>query len=203
MKALSLAGAAFLVVFAIALGGRTDSAEAAIITVDVTAVGAQENPPVSGPGYAIARFMYNTDTKRLDYVVTVNGLSESFITASHIHRGAAGTNGPIVHNLSLVPFTQISGSVTLSDADVRDLEAGNLYVNVHSTTNPGGFARGQIILPRGAAPAASPAPSQPTVRPPSTGDGGLIDSGTMAPVLFIALVGVLGAGSLVAVRRSS
>ena len=199
MKALSLAGAAFLVVFAIALGGRTDSAEAAIITVNVTAVGAQENPPVSGPGYAIARFTFNTDTKRLDYVVTVNGLSESFITASHIHRGAAGTNGPIVHNLSLVPFTQIAGSVILSDADVRDLEAGNLYVNVHSTTNPGGFARGQIILPRAAAPA--PAPTA-TVRPPSTGDGGLIDSGTMAPVLFIALVGVLGAGSLVAVRRS-
>jgi len=199
MKALSLAAAAFLVVFAIALGGRTDTAEAAIITVNVTAVGAQENPPVSGPGYAIARFMYNTDTKRLDYVVTVNGLSESFITASHIHRGATGVNGPIVHNLSLVPFTQIAGFVTLSDADVRDLEAGNLYVNVHSTTNPGGFARGQIVLPRPAAPAAAPAP---TVRPPSTGDAGLIDSGSMAPVLFIALVGALGAGSLVAVRRT-
>lgn len=199
MRALSLAGAAFLVVFAIALGGRTDSAESAIITVDVTAVGAQENPPVSGPGYAITRFSFNTDTKRLDYQVTVNGISEGFVTASHIHRGAAGTNGPIVHNLSLVPFTQIAGSVTLSDADVRDLEAGLLYVNVHSTTNPGGFARGQIILPK--APAA-PAPSQPSVRPPSTGDAGLIDSGSMAPVLFLALVGALGAGSLVAVRRA-
>jgi len=199
MRALSLAGAAFLVVFALALGGRADSAEAAIITVNVTAVGAQENPPVSGPGYAITRFTFNTDTKRLDYQVTVNGLSESFVTASHIHRGAVGVNGPIIHNLSLVPFTQIAGSVTLSDADVRDLEAGLLYVNVHSTTNPGGFARGQIVLPSSAAPA--PAPTA-TVRPPSTGDGGLIDSGTMAPVLFIALVGALGASSLVAVRRA-
>ena len=198
MKALSLAGAAFLVVFALALGGRTDTAEAAVITVNVTAVGAQENPPVSGPGYAITRFTFNTDTKRLDYVVTVNGVSESFVTAAHIHRGATGVNGPIVHALSLVPFTQIAGSITLSDADVRDLEAGNFYVNVHSSTNPGGFARGQIILPKAAAPVA-PAP---TVRPPSTGDAGLIDSGTMAPVLFIALVGALGAGSLVAVRRA-
>jgi len=197
MKALSLAAAAFLIVFAMALAGRGDAVEAAVVTVDVTAVGAQENPPVSGPGYAITRFTFDSDTKRLTYQVTVNGLSESFVTASHIHRGAVGTNGPIVHNLSLVPFTQIAGTITLSDADVRDLEAGLLYVNVHSTVNPGGFARGQIILPK--APAA-PAPA--AITPPSTGDAGLIDSGTVAPVLFLALVGALGVGSLVAVRRT-
>ena len=195
MKALWLAGAAILVVFAMATGGRTEPAEAAIVTVDVTAVGAQENPPVSGPGYAIARFTFDSDTKRLTYQVTVNGISEGFVTAAHIHRGAIGVNGPIVHNLSLVPFTQIAGTITLSDADVRDLEAGNFYLNVHSTTNPGGFARGQINLPKAAAPA-------PAISPPSTGDGGLIDSGAMAPVLFIALVGALSVASLAAVRRT-
>lgn len=198
MKALWLAGAAVLVVFAMAIGGRTDSVEAAVVTVDVTAVGAQENPPVSGPGYARARFTFDSDTKRLTYQVTVNGISEGFVTAAHIHRGATGTNGPIVHNLSLVPFTQIAGTITLSDADVRDLEAGNFYLNVHSTTNPGGFARGQINLPRAAAPAPAPA----TISPPRTGDGGLIDSGAMAPVLFLALIGALSAGSLLAVRRT-
>jgi hypothetical protein len=194
MKALWLAGAAVLVVFAMAVGGRTDAVEAAVTTVDVTAVGAQENPPVSGPGYARARFSFDSDTKRLTYQVTVNGISEGFVTAAHIHRGATGVNGPIVHNLSLVPFTQIAGVVTLSDADVRDLEAGNFYLNVHSTTNPSGFARGQIILPKAAAPAP--------ITPPSTGDGGLLDSGAMAPVLFLALIGTLSAGSLIAVRRS-
>ena len=199
MKALLLAGAAFLVVFAMAIGGRPDATEAAVTTIDVMAVGAQENPPVSGPGYARARFTYDSDTRRLTYQVTVNGLSESFVTAAHIHRAPVGSNGPIVHNLSLVPFTQIAGTIQLSEADVRDLEAGNLYVNVHSTENPGGFARGQIVLPRAAAP-TTPAP---TVRPPSTGDAGLLDtSSAMAPVLFLALVGVLGAGSLVAVRRA-
>jgi hypothetical protein len=197
MKALLLAGAAFLAVFAMATGGRSNTAEAAVMTVDVTAVGAQENPAVSGPGYARARFMFDSDTKRLTYQVTINGISEGFVTAAHIHRAPAGTNGPIAHNLSLVPFTQIAGSITLSDADVKDLEAGNFYLNVHSTTNPGGFARGQIVLPKAAAPAPSP-----SIQPPSTGDAGLADSNTLASVLFLALVGALSAGSLVAVRRS-
>jgi hypothetical protein len=43
---------------------------------------------------------------------------------------------------------QISGKVNLSDGDVADLRAGNLYLNLHTTFNPSGAARGQIILPR-------------------------------------------------------
>jgi hypothetical protein len=68
------------------------------------------------------------------------------VTAAHIHRGAVGVNGPIVHFLSATGFTQVSGSITLSEADVADLRAGLFYANVHSVTHPGGFARGQMYL---------------------------------------------------------
>jgi plastocyanin len=85
----------------------------------------------------------------------MSGLSPDQVTAAHIHRGPIGTNGPIIHNLSLVGFTQISGQITLSDADVADLKAGNLYVNAHSVANPGGFARGQLLVTPGDSLAAS------------------------------------------------
>jgi hypothetical protein len=121
-------------------------ADAAVTTIEVQAVGANENPAVTGPGSAFARFTFDDVTKELTYAVTVSGISADQVTASHIHRGAAGVNGPIVYFLSATGFTQVAGKITLNDADVADLKAGNFYVNVHSIANPGGFARGQLYL---------------------------------------------------------
>jgi len=85
------------------------------------------------------------------YELTVNGLPNSAVgtvTASHIHKGAAGTNGGIV-----VPFTQIptngssSGCTTgLSKELLKDIiqNPDQYYVNVHSSLQPGGFIRGQL-----------------------------------------------------------
>ena len=75
--------------------------------------------------------------------VTVTGMTA---TASHIHEGASGTNGPVI-----VPFTK-TGDNTFASADGAKLteaqyaayKAGNLYVNVHTAKNPGGEVRGQL-----------------------------------------------------------
>jgi hypothetical protein len=65
------------------------------------------------------------------------------VTAAHIHRAAAGVDGPIIHPFESAesPF---SGVFELSAEDLADLHAGILYVNVHSTAFPGGEVRGQI-----------------------------------------------------------
>jgi hypothetical protein len=204
MKVLSLVAVALLAVVAAALGSSSRVVQAAPVNIDLVAVGAQENPPVSGPGSAIVHLTFDRDTRVLTYAVTVNGLSQDFITASHIHRGAVGVNGPIIYPLSLVPFTQISGSITLTPDDVKDLDAGNLYVNVHSTVNPGGFARAQIPAGAAGGAAATPTKAPGTVTPPNTGDAGLADrSNAMAPALFLALAGAIGAGATtVVVRRT-
>jgi hypothetical protein len=115
-------------------------------TIEVLATGEQENPPVAGPGTMLARFNFDDQTRRVDWSLTVQGISQDQVTAAHIHRGAVGVNGPIIHNLVLEPFDVAQGSLTLSEADVADLRAGNLYVNVHSLANPGGFARAQLYL---------------------------------------------------------
>lgn len=64
-------------------------------------------------------------------------------TAAHFHTGDAGKNGdvaiPISPNAS--PF---EGSATLTNAQVTDLMAGKMYVNVHTAANKGGEIRGQV-----------------------------------------------------------
>jgi hypothetical protein len=67
-------------------------------------------------------------------------------TASHIHVGAAGTNGPVA-----VPFDKSGDSTFASKAGAKftpeqcdAYKKGNTYVNVHSAANPGGEIRGQL-----------------------------------------------------------
>src|SRR5207245_2428523 len=64
-------------------------------------------------------------------------------TAAHIHRAPPGVAGPIIVPLPLGSFTGFAA--ILSTADVANLLAGNLYVNVHSAAFPGGEIRGQLI----------------------------------------------------------
>ena len=74
--------------------------------------------------------------------VTTKGVAG---TMAHIHQGAKGTNGPVI-----VPLDKSGDTYTvpagrkLNDAQIKDLKAGNLYVNVHTAKNKGGEVRGQL-----------------------------------------------------------
>lgn len=194
-----LASAAVLGIaaFAAMSFAAADIARADVLTVDVEGTGAEENPPVDSPGSARARFTFDTETNELTFSVTVNGISENQVTAAHIHRGAAGTNGPVVHPLSAEGFTQVAGTIQLSDEDVADLAAGNLYLNVHSMDHPGGFARAQIVFP---SLTAAPA-DDGGVTPPSTGDAGLAAGTSTTPWSGIAAAAALLAGGALVIAR--
>jgi hypothetical protein len=77
-------------------------------------------------------------------VSCVHDIAAGSVTAAHIHAAPAGSNGGVrlAFSSAVSPIEQ-SFAVTL--ADVADLVAGNLYVNVHTTTNPGGELRGQMV----------------------------------------------------------
>jgi hypothetical protein len=70
-------------------------------------------------------------------------------TAAHIHTGIPGVNGPIRFPLTITPAAMLSGALSgmqmVGAEDVAALDAGGLYVNVHSVTFPGGEIRGQLI----------------------------------------------------------
>jgi hypothetical protein len=42
----------------------------------------------------------------------------------------------------------VSGTATLTQDEINDLEAGQTYVNVHTAKNPNGEIRGQITVVR-------------------------------------------------------
>jgi CHRD domain len=208
---LSAVAAIFgLAMLAGALSGHK-VAEAARITIEGTATGAEENPPTTEGVTARVRLVWDDVTNDMTFAVTVNGISQDQITASHIHRGARGVNGPIIYPFSMEPFSQISGTVRINASDVADLRAGNLYFNIHSKTNPGGTARMQIILPASAAAPVAPAQAPVTttttttipVTPPSTGDAGLLGDTQSALMFFVGIVAMVlsGAGVLTLARK--
>lgn len=203
---LAALGVAAIVLGLAGLAGRgAHTASAAQVTLEGVATGAEENPAVTGPGTVRVRFVFDDVAKTIQYSATVNGISQDQVTAAHFHRAAKGTNGPIIINLSLVPFTQISGTVQLSDADIADLRAGNLYFNAHSKDNPGGFARFQLVLPSVPAPAATTAPST-GISAPSTGDAGLLGrdaarSNAWEPLAALVALGMAGLGSFIVARK--
>jgi len=61
---------------------------------------------------------------------------------SNFHNSPAGTNGPIVITAPL--GSPMSGSETLLASDAAALEAGNIYLQVHSSICVSGEIRGQL-----------------------------------------------------------
>lgn len=109
--------------------------------------GDQEVPPVATGGVGTAAFLVTPSG--LEFSIALDNLG-SAVTAAHIHTGTAGTNGPVVRNLT---FTGNGAKGIWSPIDAQPFNAaalealfrGGLYVNVHTVANPGGEIRGQIL----------------------------------------------------------
>jgi hypothetical protein len=133
--------------------------EGAEFSADLT--GAAERPdPVTTAATGDAFFDIEGQTIR--YLIEVEDIDD--VTLAHIHNGDDDTAGPIVVELfnaagNPVSFTDrdelIEGSFTAADFDagggittidalIDAMEAGTVYVNVHTSDNPGGEIRGQI-----------------------------------------------------------
>ena len=74
------------------------------------------------------------------------------ISAAHFHNAPIGANGGVVRDLGAdFSGNTASGIWTsmdaqpLTDALLKELLSGNLYVNVHTAANPGGEIRGQVV----------------------------------------------------------
>jgi hypothetical protein len=99
----------------------------------------------------------NITAATADFQVTLSGFpANSSLTGSHIHTGAAGTNGSVSVSLNLASgeITLPNGSATFSktgiavDAALAQAIINNpagYYFNVHTTLNGGGAARGQLV----------------------------------------------------------
>jgi hypothetical protein len=98
-------------------------------------------PPNSSDAFGEAQFTYDSDTRRLDYFVTYDGLSAEQV----------GIYGPadIGQNAAVsiafpTPDSPISGAIILSREQGAELLTGKLYVDAHSEGYAKGEIRGQI-----------------------------------------------------------
>ena len=106
--------------------------------------GASEVPPNDSTGTGAVEATLDTSAKTLGWTITYSGISGD-ATAAHFHGPAAeGANaGPVVP-IEGTLASPIKGTSTLSDDQIKDLQAGMWYFNVHSAKFPDGEIRGQL-----------------------------------------------------------
>jgi len=104
--------------------------------------GAQEVPPTNSGATGTATLVLSPDDKTARVSLNFSGLS-SGQTDAHIHGPAAV--GSEAGALFPLPLGQISDfEIGLTPGQAQDLKNGLFYVNVHSSTFPGGEIRGQF-----------------------------------------------------------
>jgi hypothetical protein len=138
----------FLCAFALAVLSLGASASAfGTHTYGVNMTGAEEVPPVPGTGFCGATVTLDDVTGAMTVSGSYTGMSSSVI-AGHLHGPAApGFNAGIIVSLTVTGGTAgtLSGSATLSPANIANMLNGLTYLNLHTTTNPGGEVRGQVV----------------------------------------------------------
>ena len=123
-------------------------AKSLVMPVTASLNGGQEVPPVATAGTGSAILSVNFITGAISGAVSFTGLSSVAVSA-HIHEGAAGVNGliivPLAGGIGLTSGTWIvpAGSV-LTAAQLNALQAGGLYVQIHTQLFPAGEIRGRL-----------------------------------------------------------
>jgi hypothetical protein len=122
---------------------------------NATMRGSSETP--KGPAGASGTFTVEFENGQACFRMSVRGLG-AFPVAAHIHRGAAGVNGPIVVDLKATARSTWKGTsprvaqkcVTARAVVVSAIRRNpaGYYANVHTSKNPGGAARGQLRVDR-------------------------------------------------------
>ncbi|BCP52682.1 CHRD domain-containing protein [Kaistia sp. 32K] len=118
------------------------SAKTVAYKADLT--GKQETPPNTSKGQGTLKADYDSANKTLKWTVTFTDLTGP-VTAAHFHGpAAAGAKAPPVIPIKGKMASPITGSATLTAKQASELEAGQLYFNLHTAKFPDGEIRGQV-----------------------------------------------------------
>lgn len=132
---LAFAGTASLVLM-------TAPVFAEMMTMKTELKGAMEVPPTDSAATGTADISVDTEAKKVTWTVIHSGLTGE-PTAAHFHGPAApGENaGPAID----ISANIASGTADLTDAQLADLQAGKMYLNIHTEKFPDGEIRGQVM----------------------------------------------------------
>lgn len=124
--------------------GFAAPASAEMINLKADLKASNEVPPANSQGSGSVTLTYDTSAKKLTWKGSYSGLSGA-PTAAHFHAGEAGKNGGVAFPIGGAEKSPFEGSATLTDAQVADLMAGKLYVNIHTAAYKAGEIRGQVV----------------------------------------------------------
>lgn len=113
------------------------AAEAFVATLS----GANEVPPNTSGATGTATLTVTADPTMFDYDVRVVFPPIAVIGGANLHKAPPGSNGPAVGALTIFG-AKSTGRAELVGATIADLRAGNVYLNVRTTTLPAGEIRG-------------------------------------------------------------
>jgi hypothetical protein len=106
--------------------------------------GLQEVPPNASPAIGGGDVSYDSDTNFLQWSISYSGLTGS-LGAGHFHGPATyGVNAGVQVPLT-IGLSPIVGSTNLTEVQEGQLLSGLWYVNLHTSTFPGGEIRGQVV----------------------------------------------------------
>ena len=118
-----------------------------------------EVPPANSSAFGSAFITFDPINNTISWDANASGIANP--TLSHIHRGAAGVNGPVIINFA-TSAAQIPGGRTAGSGAIATVQSSNLtpadltalanpataigyYVNIHSQAFGGGEVRGQLV----------------------------------------------------------
>ena len=134
-------------------GCNNDDADDNLVAFrNITVSGANEVPPVASTGTGTFEGTFNRTTKVLNYTVRWT-LGDPNATTNNMHfHGPAeiteskGVRLPITgFPTGSVNQTYTAVTPALDAAQEEELLNGKWYINIHSTTYPGGELRGQLV----------------------------------------------------------
>ena len=112
-----------------------------IVTFKATLSGASEVPGNTSTASGTSTLTYNKGNKKFTVVTSYTGLTP---TGGHIHKAAAGTNGPILFIFTSLP-SPITFEGSMTETQYNALSKDSMYVNLHTSTFTSGEIRGQLI----------------------------------------------------------
>lgn len=125
-----------------------------------TLTGGEENPAILTGAVGTAEVAVDATNRELTVTLRLFNLPTN-TTAGHIHVGPRGVNGPVIIDFpipagrtgDLTLEFRVGGGQFRSRADIgistfddaiQAISGGGAYVNIHTSTNPGGEIRGQL-----------------------------------------------------------
>ena len=100
------------------------------------------HPDLKGTGHVEATV--DTDSLKMPYHVAYDGLT-GVASAAHFHGPAEkGKNAGVAVPVAGKVMNGMEGTATLTPAQLKMFEAGQMYFNIHTDANKAGEIRGQV-----------------------------------------------------------